>query len=36
MRFRYKRAQRISVDGRPKRIEAYTFSNENALMWAGH
>ena len=32
MRFRYKRAQRISVDGRPKRIEAYAFSNENAVM----
>jgi len=35
MRFRYKRAQRISVDGMPKRIEAYTFSNENTLVWAG-
>ncbi len=28
-------AERISVDGRPKRIEMYAFSNENALVWAG-
>ena len=28
-------AQRISVDGRPKRIEMYAASNENALMWRG-
>ena len=34
MRFRYKRTQRTSVDGMPKRIEAYAFSNENALVWA--
>ena len=26
-------AQPISVDGRPKRIEMYVFSNENALVW---
>ena len=26
---------RMSVDGRPKRIEMYTFSNENALLWTG-
>ena len=26
-------AQRISVDGRPKRIEMYAFSNKNALVW---
>ena len=26
-------ATRISVDGRPKRIEMYSFSNENALVW---
>ena len=25
-------AQRISVDGRPKRIKMYAFSNENALV----
>ena len=25
--------QRISVNGRPKRIEMYAFSNENALVW---
>ena len=24
---------RVSVDGRPKRIEMYAFSNENALVW---
>ena len=29
-------ARRISLDGRPKRIEMYAFSNENALMWTGH
>ena len=28
-------AQRISVDGRPKRIEMYAFSMENALVWMG-
>ena len=28
-------AQRFSVDRRPKRIEMYAFSNENALVWAG-
>ena len=28
-------AQRISVDGRPKCIEMYAVSNENALMWRG-
>ena len=28
-------AQRISVDGRTKRIEMYVFSNENALTWIG-
>ena len=28
-------AQRISVDRRPKRIKMYTFSNENAFVWAG-
>ena len=27
--------QRFSVDRRPKRIEMYTFSNENALVWTG-
>ena len=27
--------ERISVDGRPKRIEMYAFSNENALVWTG-
>ena len=26
---------RMSVDGTPKRIEMYTFSNENALLWTG-
>ena len=26
-------AQRISVDGKPKRIEVYAFQNENALFW---
>ena len=26
-------AQRISVEGRPKRIEMYAFSHENALVW---
>ena len=26
-------AQRISVDGRPKRIEMYAFSQENAIVW---
>ena len=28
-------AQRISVDARPKRIEMYAFSNENALVSTG-
>ena len=28
-------AQLISVDGKPKRIEMYAFSNENALVWTG-
>ena len=28
-------AQRFSVDRRPKRIEMYAFSNENALVWTG-
>ena len=28
-------AQRISVDGRPKRIEMYAISNENTLVWTG-
>ena len=28
-------AQRISVDGRPKSIEMYAFSNENTLAWKG-
>ena len=27
--------KRISVDGRPKRINLYAFSNENALVWTG-
>ncbi len=27
--------ERISVDGRTKRIEMYAFSNENALVWTG-
>ncbi len=27
--------ERISVDGRPKRIEMHAFSNENALVWTG-
>ena len=27
--------ERISVDGRPKRINLYAFSNENALVWTG-
>ena len=27
--------QRISVNRRPKRIEMYAFSNENALVWTG-
>ena len=26
-------AQGISMDGRPKRIKMYAFSNENALVW---
>ena len=26
-------ALRINADGRPKRIEIYAFSNENALVW---
>ena len=26
---------RISVDGRQKRIKKYAFSNENALVWTG-
>ena len=28
-------AQRISVDGRPKRIEMYAFLNKNELVWKG-
>ena len=28
-------AQRFSVDRRPKRIEMYAFSSENALVWTG-
>ena len=28
-------AQRFSEDRRPKRIEMYAFSNENALVWTG-
>ena len=28
-------AQRISVNGRPKRIKMYAFLNENALGWTG-
>ena len=28
-------AQHFSVDRRPKRIEMYAFSNENALVWTG-
>ena len=28
-------AQRISVNGGPKRIKMYTFLNENALGWTG-
>ena len=28
-------AQCFSVDRRPKRIEMYAFSNENALVWTG-
>ena len=28
-------AQRFSVNGRPKRIEMYAFTNENALVWTG-
>ena len=28
-------AQRFSADRRPKRIEMYAFSNENALVWTG-
>ena len=28
-------AQCISADGRPKRIEMYAFSKENALVWMG-
>ena len=27
--------ERISVDGRPKRINLYAFSNENVLVWTG-
>ena len=29
----HENAQRISVDGRPERIEMYAFSNENLLAW---
>ena len=29
----YENAQRISVDGRPKRMEMCAFSNENAIVW---
>ena len=41
MRFHFdplsKNYQRISVDGRPQRIEMYAFSlNENALVWTRH
>ena len=28
-------AQVISVNGKPKRIEMYAFSNENASVWTG-
>ena len=28
-------ARRINVDGRPKRIVMYAFSNENELEWTG-
>ena len=28
-------ARRIGIDGKPKRIEMYAFSNENALVWTG-
>ena len=28
-------AQRMSVDGRPKRIEMCAFSSESALVWMG-
>ena len=27
--------ERINLDGRPKRIEMYALSNENALVWTG-
>ena len=41
MRFHFdplsKNSQRISVVGRPQRIEMYAFSlNENALVWTRH
>ena len=40
MRFHFdplsENSQRISVDGRPERIEMYAFSNENALEWTRH
>ena len=40
MRFHFnplsENSQRISVDGRPERIEMYAFSNENALVWTRH
>ena len=42
MRFRFDPLSRafsnrcvISADGRPKRIEMYTFSNENSSVWTG-
>lgn len=31
----YESARPSSVDGRPKRIVRYAFSNENILMWTG-
>ena len=40
MRFHFdllsKKSQRISVDGRPERIEMQAFSNKNALVWTRH
>ena len=40
MRFHFdplsENSQRISVDGRPERIEMYEFSNENELVWTRH
>ena len=31
----HENAQPSSVDGRPKRIEMYAFSNKNAFVWTG-